>query len=42
MGISSLFEKIGELNQLPPAMAAWAPDVVFGLAGLYFLLRMKS
>jgi len=23
-------------------MAAWAPDVVFGLAGLYLLLRMKS
>jgi LPS export ABC transporter permease LptG/LPS export ABC transporter permease LptF len=41
-GVSSLFEKIGEVNQLPPAMAAWAPDVVFGLAGMYFLLRMRS
>jgi LPS export ABC transporter permease LptG/LPS export ABC transporter permease LptF len=42
LGLSSLFEKIGELSQLPPAMAAWAPDVVFGLAGMYLLLRMKS
>ena len=42
VGISSLFEKIGEVSQLPPVMAAWAPDVVFGLAGLYLLLRMKS
>jgi LPS export ABC transporter permease LptG/LPS export ABC transporter permease LptF len=40
--ISSLFEKIGEVNQLPPPVAAWAPDVVFGLAGIYFLLRMRS
>ncbi|MBZ5726856.1 MAG: LptF/LptG family permease [Acidobacteriia bacterium] len=41
-GIGTLFEKIGEVNQLPPAMAAWAPDVVFGLAGVYLLLRMRS
>jgi len=41
-GISSLFEKIGEVNQLPPAMAAWAPDVVFAMVGIYFLLRMRS
>ena len=42
VGISTLFEKIGEVGQLPPVMAAWAPDLVFGLAGLYLLLRMKS
>jgi len=42
LGISSVFEKIGELNQLPPAMAAWAPDLMFGLAGAYLLLRMRS
>ncbi len=41
-GIGTLFEKIGEVNQLPPGMAAWAPDVVFGLAGVYLLLRMRS
>jgi LPS export ABC transporter permease LptG/LPS export ABC transporter permease LptF len=41
-GISILFEKIGDVNQLPPAMAAWSPDAVFSLAGLYLLIRMKS
>lgn len=42
MGIGPLFEKLGDVNQLPPAMAAWAPDVLFSLAGLYLLLRMRS
>jgi LPS export ABC transporter permease LptG len=41
-GIGTLFEKIGDLNQLLPPIAAWSPDVVFGLAGLYMLLRMRS
>ena len=41
-GLGILFEKIGDVNLLPPAMAAWSPDVVFGLAGLYLLLRMRS
>jgi LPS export ABC transporter permease LptG/LPS export ABC transporter permease LptF len=39
---SKLFEKVGEISELTPAIAAWGPDVIFGLAGLYFLLRMKS
>jgi len=39
---SSLFEAIGNLHQLPPAMAAWSPDVLFGLGGIYFLLRIKT
>ena len=42
LGIGPLFEKIGDVGQLPPTMAAWAPDVVFSLAGIYLLLRMKS
>jgi lipopolysaccharide export LptBFGC system permease protein LptF len=41
-GVGALFEKIGDVNQLPPAMAAWAPDVMFSLAGMYLLLRMRS
>jgi lipopolysaccharide export LptBFGC system permease protein LptF len=41
-GLGILFEKIGDVNLLPPTMAAWSPDVVFGLAGLYLLLRMRS
>ena len=39
---SSLFEAMGNLSQLPPAMAAWSPDILFGLAGSYFILRMKT
>ena len=41
-GINILFEKIGNVNQLPPAMAAWSPDAVFSLASLYLLIRMRS
>jgi LPS export ABC transporter permease LptG len=42
LGIGILFEKIGDINQLPPAVAAWSPDAVFSLAGLYLMLRMRS
>jgi lipopolysaccharide export system permease protein len=40
--IGTLFEQIGDLNQLPAAMAAWSPDAVFSLFGLYFMARMKT
>ena len=33
---------MGDVGQLQPAMAAWGPDVVFALAGVYLLLRMRS
>jgi len=39
---SSLFEAMGNLSQLPPAMAAWSPDVLFGFAGTYLFLRVKT
>ncbi len=39
---SSLFEAMGNLNQLPPVVAAWSPDVLFGLGGLYLLLRVRT
>jgi LPS export ABC transporter permease LptG len=41
-GISIFFEKIGDVNQLPPAMAAWSPNAIFGLAGTYLMTRMRS
>ncbi len=40
--VSRLFEQIGDLNQLPAAMAAWSPDIIFSLFGLYFMVRMKT
>jgi LPS export ABC transporter permease LptG len=42
LGIQPLFEKIGDVGLLPPAMAAWSPDLLFSLVGLYLLLRMRS
>jgi LPS export ABC transporter permease LptG len=40
--VSQLFEQVGNVNQLPATLAAWAPDAVFSLFGLYFLARMKT
>lgn len=40
--VSILFEQVGNLNQLPPQIAAWAPDAVFTLTGLYFMARLRS
>src|SRR5271154_317874 len=40
--VGQLFEQVGNLNQLPPQIAAWSPDVIFSLAGLYFLARMRT
>jgi LPS export ABC transporter permease LptG/LPS export ABC transporter permease LptF len=40
--IGTVFEQVGDLNQLPAVMAAWSPDVIFTLAGLYLMARMKT
>ncbi len=40
--VNKLFEQVGNLNQLPAQVAAWSPDVVFSLAGLYLLARMRT
>jgi len=40
--INALFEQIGNLNQLPPQIAAWSPDALFSLAGMYFFTRMRT
>jgi len=42
LAINPLFEKLGDVNLLPAAIAAWSPDVVFALVGTYFMLRMRS
>ncbi|PYP90079.1 MAG: LPS export ABC transporter permease LptF [Candidatus Angelobacter sp. Gp1-AA117] len=39
---SGLFEAMGNVSQLPPALAAWAPDVLFSLAGGYLVLKTPS
>ena len=40
--ISGLFEAMGNLSQLPPTVAAWSPNVVFGFIGGYLILRMPT
>jgi LPS export ABC transporter permease LptG/LPS export ABC transporter permease LptF len=42
LALGSLFEKLGDVTLLPPTMAAWSPDAVFALAGLYLMMRMRS
>jgi lipopolysaccharide export LptBFGC system permease protein LptF len=41
-GVSALFEAMGAVGQLPPALAAWSPDVIFAFVGMYFFLNMKT
>lgn len=40
--VASTFEAMGNVNTLPPVLAAWSPDVLFGLAGSYLLLRVPT
>jgi LPS export ABC transporter permease LptG/LPS export ABC transporter permease LptF len=40
--LSKLFEQAGNLNQLPAWLAAFAPDVIFALAGAYLMARMRT
>jgi LPS export ABC transporter permease LptG/LPS export ABC transporter permease LptF len=40
--INALFEAMGNLSQLPPSVAAWSPDLVFGFIGGYLILRMPT
>ncbi len=42
LGVGQLFEQMGNVNYLPAAVAAWAPDALFSLGGLYLMLRMRS
>jgi LPS export ABC transporter permease LptG/LPS export ABC transporter permease LptF len=39
---AGLFEALGNVNQLPAALAAWAPDLLFGLAGGYLILKVQT
>ncbi|MBI4463081.1 MAG: LptF/LptG family permease [Acidobacteria bacterium] len=41
-GVSSLFEALGNLNELPPVVAAWSPNLLFGLGGLYLFLKIET
>jgi lipopolysaccharide export LptBFGC system permease protein LptF len=36
------FGALGNVNDLPAALAAWSPDIIFGLTGGYLLLRTPT
>ncbi len=40
--VSRLFEAMGNLSQLPPALAAWSPDLIFILVGGYLILKVPT
>jgi LPS export ABC transporter permease LptF/LPS export ABC transporter permease LptG len=40
--LSSLFEAMGNISQLPPIVAAWSPDLIFGLVGGYLILKVPT
>jgi LPS export ABC transporter permease LptF/LPS export ABC transporter permease LptG len=40
--IVSVFESMGNVNVLPPMLAAWCADLLFGLVGIYLLLRTPT
>lgn len=41
-GIFSIFEQMGTYGLLSPLLAAWAPNVLFGAAGLALLFTIKT
>ena len=40
--IGGIFDAMGSANILPAAIAAWSPDILFGLTGGYLLLRTPT
>lgn len=40
--LSRLFEAMGNISELPPALAAWSPDLIFSLVGAYLILKIPT
>jgi len=41
-GALEVFRQFGTSNFLPPFIAAWGPNIIFGLVGLYLLLTLRT
>jgi lipopolysaccharide export LptBFGC system permease protein LptF len=39
---AELLTAMGGVGQLPPLLAAWAPDITFFFLGLYFYFKMPT
>jgi LPS export ABC transporter permease LptG/LPS export ABC transporter permease LptF len=40
--VALVFESLGNVNTLPAVLAAWTPDLLFGITGAYLLLRTPT
>ena len=40
--VSSLFEALGIYGILAPVLAAWAPNIIFGAAGFWLFLSIRT
>ncbi len=40
--VSGIFSSMGDINSLPPMLAAWSPDLLFAITGSYLLLRTPT
>jgi LPS export ABC transporter permease LptG/LPS export ABC transporter permease LptF len=40
--VDGVFQAMGNVNTLPAMLAAWTPDLLFGIAGTYLLLRTPT
>jgi LPS export ABC transporter permease LptG len=38
----TVFETLGNTARLPPALAAWAPNIIFGALALYLVLNLET
>lgn len=41
-GVLGLFEQMGRYEMLPPVLAAWGPNMLFGAGGLYLFLTSRT
>ena len=41
-GLTGLFEQMGRYEMLPPLLAAWGPNLLFGAGGLYLFLTSRT
>lgn len=41
-GAIGIFKNLGYVGYLPPLLAAWGPNLIFGLAGLYSIFSLRT
>ena len=40
--VAGVFSAMGNVNTLPAFLAAWSPDLLFGITGCYLFLRSPT